>query len=168
MAMAEHPFVDRDMVFLSLPVDVLAGAFRPFSGETWECEPIDPVWVRDAVAAEDYEEENWQAVNHRTRFDRGFDDVTYHVRRIAYLVAHPDPAPLELEVEGGHLPGYPRRINLFDGNHRLGAAIIRKDGAMTVAVDAEHLEFVLGEFPEAVVLDGAACDNVPRPGPGAP
>lgn len=47
-----------------------------------------------------------------------------HIRRIAYMVIHKDSHPIHIDVG---LPGYSDKINIEDGNHRLAAAIFRKD-----------------------------------------
>jgi hypothetical protein len=64
-----------------------------------------------------------------------------HVRRIAYLVVHPDPTPVEIEMDSY---GYPI---IYDGNHRIAAAVCRGD--LTILADIsgfiDHIPSLLGD-----------------------
>ena len=52
---------------------------------------------------------------------------SWHVKRIAYLVSHPDPEPLVIR-QGVH----DVEPHLYDGYHRLAAAIFRGDKSIRV------------------------------------
>ena len=53
-----------------------------------------------------------------------------HAARIAYLVLNPDNNPIEIDVGIPSIGYYD--MNLVDGNHRLAAAIYRKDKTIMV------------------------------------
>lgn len=64
-----------------------------------------------------------------------------HVERIAYLVAHPDPAPIGIDVGVPSL-GYSPAWVVVDGNHRLAAALYRGDRLIRASLQGEHAALV--------------------------
>lgn len=151
---------------IAVPVGDLAAHCDPFDGEEWGCDPIDPDAVLRAAAQGRLERETWQTVNERERRNRAFDDVAWHVGRIAYLLVNVDPSPLELEVEA--VPGgarEARRVRMYAGNHRFAAAILRGDVEIRAKVPAEEIDDMLDLLPSARVV-GVGADPAavgPRP-----
>jgi hypothetical protein len=66
----------------------------------------------------------------------------YHIERVACLVAHPDNAPIEIDV-GCPVLNYTHDTDLLviDGHHRLAAAMIRGDKAILVTYGGQVSEF---------------------------
>lgn len=134
----------------------------PLSGEEWGCDPIDPVLVIDAAEHFEFETDDWQTVNRRNR-GRAFDHFRYHVRRLAFLYSHPDDTPIEIEVERYEDKA---RIRVYDGNHRLGSAILRGDVEIGIAVPMDDVEDFLSMVPTAV--PNAPRANSPTGAPADP
>lgn len=82
-----------------------------------------------------------------------FDDFRFHIRRMAFLYVNVDDAPIELELERFENK---TRLRVYDGNHRLGSAIVRGDAEIGVSVPAEDVDDFLSLMPTA----GAAPPNV--------
>lgn len=96
--------------------------FSPFDYTVWGGlnRPITREEVQKAIEEKDFRD---KPLGHQgLRID--------HIRRVAYLEAHPDPTPLSLDV------GDSSWI-VIDGNHRLGAAIFRGDETIEVEVSGE-------------------------------
>lgn len=75
-----------------------------------------------------------------------------HAARIAYLVNNPANDPLDIDVGVpalGHTVSWP----ILDGNHRLAAAILRKDKTILAEVG--------GQMDYARHLFGVDCDEDP-------
>jgi len=152
------PHADEDTVEAEVRVDDLARHCNPFDGQEWDCSPIPREEVLDRVARGELEFEPWQVVNIRHR-SAPLDDVSYHAGRIACLYANPDRSPLDIGMEG-HRDAYGdcRRVRLFDGNHRLAAAILRMDETVRVKVMEWELEALREFLPSLrVVGPGPAC-----------
>ncbi len=127
-------------------VSSLAEHIDPFDGFEWDCDAIDPDRVLAAVVANDLEEDNWQAVNRLNRH-RTFDDVGFHVRRIAYLYVNGGEGSLWIEIERFENR---RRPRIIDGNHRFAAAILRHDAYVEVSLSESDVADFREMFPEAV------------------
>lgn len=67
-------------------------------------------------------------------------DGIFHAERIAYLVKFKDDTPLQLDLPIPVLDYYPETI-LVDGNHRLAAAIYRKDLWVPIEFGGQDSEF---------------------------
>jgi hypothetical protein len=148
---------EEPMIDVEVSVADLARLCSPFDGHEWECDPIDPAEVLEAAAEEVFETESWQAVNSRHR-GIPFDDVGFHVGRLAYLYAHPDHNPVELEIEG-YVDRYGdyRRVRMHDGNHRLGAAMLREDEVIRARVPECFLEDLREFLPSLNVVEAVSC-----------
>jgi hypothetical protein len=108
---------------------------NPLTGWEWDCPPISPDAVRKALVAGQFQTKAWQQVNATLPRKQW---VQFHVERIAYLIAHPNQTPINVEVEAwtpdatryaprvidGH------RLRIIDGSHRLAAAFLRRDPTM--------------------------------------
>jgi hypothetical protein len=142
----EREITDVEMAEFAVPLPQLADRCNPLDGHEWDCDPIDPADVIDAADHQEFEQEHWQAVNQRHR-GTPFDDVTFHIRRMAFLYASVDNKPIELEVER-----FEGKVSLrvFDGNHRLGSAIIRGDADICVLVPCDDIGDFLAIFPSAL------------------
>jgi len=143
-----------EMVEAEVSVADLARHCDPFDGGEWDCDPIPRDQVLDCVEHGEFEFRSWQVVNSRRRAEP-LDDVAFHIRRLAYLYANPDPRPLDIGMEG-HKDAYGdyRRVRLFDGSHRLGAAILRREETVRVTVMEWELE-TMQEFLPTLQLVGA-------------
>jgi hypothetical protein len=132
------------MHFSVRPTDIGAHC-NPLSGTEWDCDPIDPALVLDAVKHEEFLTEDWQTVNRRNR-GLAFDHFKAHVRRMAFLYANPDDTPIELEIDRWENRA---RLRVYDGNHRLGSAIIRGDQDIVIRIPADDVETFLTMIPAA-------------------
>jgi len=148
---------DGPMIDIEVGVPDLARHCSPFDGHEWECDPIDQEEVLEAAAEGVFETESWQSVNSRNR-GRPFDDVGFHVGRLAYLFVHPDPTPVEIEIEG-YVDRYGdyRRVRMHDGNHRLGAAMLREDEVIRAQVPECFLEDLREFLPSLKVVGTVDC-----------
>lgn len=144
---------ERKMIELLVPIAELAAHCDPLSGEEWDCDPIDGSDVHEALVAMRFAVEPWQEVNKRHK-GRPFDDLSYHLERIAYFVAHPDDSPLELELEVDRWTRR-NRVRLYDGNHRFAAAMLGRGGEVRVIVDEEELDEMLRILPGARMVSAA-------------
>lgn len=98
----------------------------PFRSPCWLDRPITQREVRAALRAGNLVAESYSgSPSWNWPMDR-------HVARIAYLVVHPDPTPIEVDVGVPSL-GCPVEWPVFDGNHRLAAAIFRGDPYILVS-----------------------------------
>lgn len=133
------------MVRFNVPLASIRELCDPLSGEEWDCDPIDPALVLDAVEHQKFEEQDWQTINRENR-GHSFDHVEAHVRRMAFLVVNPDDTPIELEIER-----WENRVKLrvYDGNHRLGSAIIRGDGNIIANLPPDDVRAFLAMVPDA-------------------
>lgn len=59
-----------------------------------------------------------------------------HLRRIAYLVEHPDEKPIEIDVGVPCLNYYVDWI-IIDGNHRVAAALVRGDEFISASIGGQ-------------------------------
>ncbi len=137
-----------EQVRFEVQVTNLANHVDPLDGSEWDCDPIDPADVLQAVAERRFEAESWQVVNARCRA-RAFDEVKFHVQRIAYLMENPDEKPLIIEIEE-YLDR--KRLRMYDGSHRFAAAMLRGDVSVTIAVDAWAADKLLEMLPDAITL----------------
>lgn len=139
---------EAELVEFTVTLSDIANHCNPLDGNEWDCDPIDPGAVIDAAEHLEFETDDWQTVNQRHR-GQAFDDFTFHIRRMAFLYAHVDDGPIELEMERfeGKI-----RLKVYDGNHRLGSAIIRGDTEIGVLVPREDVEDFLVMFPTAAPM----------------
>ncbi len=140
---------DREMVRFNVPISDIHQLCDPLSGEEWDCDPIDPALVLDAVEHRDFEAEDWQTVNRKNR-GQSFDHFNAHVRRMAFLFVKPDDTPIELEIERWEDRV---RLRVYDGNHRLGVAIIRGDELIVANVPSDDIEAFLVMVPSATPVN---------------
>lgn len=141
----------------------LARACSPFDGEQWDCDPIDPTEVLAAARAGVTEREAWDSANERTRGPgSAFDHRGFHVRRMAHMLSRPEDAQgaLALAFEGyvDRLGRDTRRVFLLEGNHRLGAAMLRDaslPGDVEVVVEAAEFEDICRLLPSLARAPGA-------------
>jgi hypothetical protein len=118
---------------------------NPLDGQEWGCDPIDPAAVIDAAEHLEFETDDWQTVNQKNR-GRTFDDYKFHIGRMAFLYANPDGTPIEIELERFENK---TRLRVYDGNHRLGSAIVRADAEIGVSVPVDDVGDFLALMPKA-------------------
>ena len=119
--------------FWFVPVAAVARHVNPLRCPPWEdCPAMSRALVARFIATADLEARPWDwgrdAVSTVTTHMQRRDDRDehYHAKRVAYLVLNPSPVPIDLEIPAlgiGYYPEYP----VVDGNHRLAAAIYRRD-----------------------------------------
>lgn len=111
-----------DEYVFTVPVEALAAIYDPFESSPWfDIDSISPDAVAEAIERQDFD-----AGHHEPNIMKP-PSSDYHVRRIAYLVAHPDPEPIVV------VPNQEGSFELDDGFHRLAAAIYRGDPTIRVA-----------------------------------
>ncbi|MCS4089207.1 hypothetical protein [Rhizobium sp. BK176] len=143
---ADDPINGPETVEFSVPLSDIVAYCNPLDGQEWDCAPIEPAAVIDAANHQEFETEHWQEVNKRHR-GQAFDDFTFHIRRMAFLYANADSSSIELELDRFERK---MRLRVFDGNHRLGSAIIRDDAEIGVTVPLDDVEDFLAIVPSAV------------------
>jgi hypothetical protein len=136
---------------MAVPVRNLRAMNDPLATPPWtdrcgrRIAQIHVAEVESAIDRADISPSHWVE---KWSFSRG-----QHIARIAALVVDPDPTPIEIDVGfPGH--GYFTSWVIFDGNHRLAAAIVRRDQFITAHIrgDAAHVENVLGVVPQMRVV----------------
>lgn len=124
---------------VQIPVKKLQSICDPFANPPWGC----PHFGRKAVAG---------AIK-RQRFNaRPFSDghwnflfsSSYHTERIAYLAHHGWDDPIQMDVGVPSLHCYVD-WPVMDGNHRLAAAIYRKDATILACVGGD-IDYALELF----------------------
>lgn len=125
-----------------VPIESLKAILNPLDGEMWKVEAIDPQEVRDAADQGEFAELSWGQVKDELplEFHRLF-----HITRVAWLLGvkldGDDPHKLILTVSKD-------RVWLYDGNHRVAAAIVRGDDNIILHIADS------GEVDLAVLLPG--------------
>jgi len=127
---------------VAIAVSVLAAICDPFENP-WTGEKFSVEDVRQAVSDGRFLKSSWGASSAEwSRND--------HIERVAYLVVSPDRTPVEIDVGIPSLGVYVA-WPLTDGNHRLGAAVVRGDPHILAIVSGsvDHAERLLGaSLPE--------------------
>lgn len=110
-----------------VPVSEIRNIVDPLLGETWKCAPIAIAEVQTAVEQQKFRSESWNAVQQSVAPEQARD---FHIHRIAYLVHHgyDQEAPKIAVAHDGV------RTWIYDGNHRVAAAIIRGDAALDIVL----------------------------------
>ena len=114
-----------DEYIFNVSVSALSNIYDPFDRSPWDgVDKIDP----DEVVAGAVEK-SCRSIAHDDAMQNPLapPKQAYHVKRIAYLVAHPDPEPIVI------VPNVRGSFQLEDGWHRLAAAIYRGDAKIKVA-----------------------------------
>jgi len=119
-----HPDEEGRLIGL-LPLKRLA-EFNPFEISPWhDGEGVSIEGVKAAIEASRFENEPYSAV--KSVYDRSWG-AAKHEERIAYLVQNGSDEPIEIEFnspDGGS-------TSVYDGYHRLAAAIYRNDETIRV------------------------------------
>lgn len=131
----------------TVPVDDLRQIVNPLDGSHWQVRPLSVEEVEDAVSAGEFVELSWQEVS--AELPKPLHDL-FHIRRIAYLVEHP---PVESSEHKIILCMVNDEAWLYDGWHRLAAAIVRRDASITIYVNAAE-PLIAERLPSAVEASG--------------
>lgn len=124
-----------------MPVEELLAHWDPFSA--WDVPPVTHNEILDALAAGQLDDRPFDTMGHNAHASRD-EERGYHIRRIAWMIAHPDRNPIEIDIGAPSLGWHPTRhpFDFIDGNHRLCAAAIRGDATIDVGYGGE-----CGAFP---------------------
>lgn len=144
-----------------LPLARLTRVCNPFLDNPW-LQPVTKKAVATALIAGELEPRSYQTIRQHS------DTLQFHIARIAYLVVNGWQEAIDLDigcelmpVSYWRLPEHP----VVDGNHRLAAAIFRKDRFISATVSGDvDLAFKL--FRVCVIEGDHEC-NVPSCKKGA-
>jgi hypothetical protein len=124
-------YAASDYIF-TVPVNALAAIYNPFKASPWDgTSKLNPDAIASAI-----EQQDFSTVPHDDHMQNPLapPEQAYHVKRIAYLVAHPDPEPIVI------VPNIRGSFQLEDGFHRLAAAIYRHDATINIAFGGTHAQ----------------------------
>jgi len=135
-----------------VPVDDLLSYWNSFAA--WTRTPVERAEIERAI------EEGRSDPRPYDTMPIGPDDPCfrrYHVERIAWLVIHPDPSPVCIDVGAPSLGWHPTHgdFDFIDGNHRVCAAAYRGDPTIRVSYGGE-CDTMPALFPAGVVETTAA------------
>lgn len=108
--------------------------WNPFENCVWP-ELDKPITKAEVALAVDKKEYLLMPLNSQWYSDKP-PTRSQHIRRIAYLVTHPDIKPIEIDVGAPALNHYVNWI-IYDGNHRLAAAFFRGDTEIEVEASGQ-------------------------------
>ena len=131
------------MHYYEVSMDEILTQLNPLNGKMWKCAPIDIAEVMAAIKANDCELRPWSDV--KQTLDP-LQHRSYHIRRIAFLASSSAEVDKEDKIAIGIVPD---SIWIYDGNHRVAAAIVR--GKSTIkSVIASYDDTIIPEyFPSA-------------------
>jgi hypothetical protein len=124
----------------------LRACVDPLNGQTWKCDPIQAAEVIAALQEGDVEERSWNAV--KGDLDASLHRA-FHVARNAFLAAKPAETDDEHKVI---IAIGPDRIWVYDGNHRVAAAIVRGDATMRISIAPYDEAAIFKHLPSAKAL----------------
>lgn len=128
-----------------MPISELRQVVDPLDGSHWKVRPISPDEILEAIDAGAFVDISWQEVS--ATIPKELHDI-FHVRRIAHLVKN---APTESQEHKVMLCMVNDEAWLYDGYHRLAAAIVRGDTELTLSINAAE-ELIAARLPSAVEL----------------
>ncbi|WP_158670146.1 hypothetical protein [Bradyrhizobium guangdongense] len=127
-------------------IDELRACVNPLNGDMWKCAPIEEAEITQALEARDFEEKPWKEV--KETLDPSLHRA-FHVARIAYLASSPNKPDDDRPIVIGIAPD---RVWIYDGNHRIAAAMVRGDSTMKIGIAPYEEAAVLKHFPSAKKL----------------
>ena len=132
-----------------VPVAELQKHVDPLSGWLWGCDPITSDEIKAAAASQQFETDPWDKAKDQLQ---GPDGRDFHVRRIAHFVAN--GLPTDEHTVQLNLDKQPngREIGVPNGNHRIAAAIVRRDTEIAVTVYFFDVDDIARLLPGAVEL----------------
>ncbi len=126
-------------------VSELQAQVDPLSGDMWKCAPIPIDEVKAAMAAGRNCDVSWAVAGHEMPVELQRE---FHVRRIAWLAMQP-------VTDGDHpimVAIAPDRVWVYDGNHRIAAAIARGEMSLEIAIAPFEADAVARTFPSATAI----------------
>jgi hypothetical protein len=129
-----------------VPLDALE-PWNPFNNIVWHFDIDEPITIEEVEEAVEHEVTHPTPIKHREFLEdpspRGRED---HIARIAWFVMHGWDDAIELDVGVPALGCHVGWI-IQDGNHRLAAAIVRREDTITATIcgDWEHARELLGD-----------------------
>jgi hypothetical protein len=107
-----------------VPLATLAQHVDPLDGALWGCTRITSAEVNRAVADNSFQYEPWDMRKDQLQGPQSRD---FHIQRMAHFVAHGLPADEHsIRISLDQQPNG-NQIGIDNGNHRIGAALIRGD-----------------------------------------
>ena len=118
----------------------------PLDGKMWRCDPISEAEVLAAISHGVHEPMGWEEA--MSKIQTLEEARNFHINRIATLFG------MEMETPALMLINHEEEIkgHIFDGNHRVAAAYIRKDPTIRIIVAASEPSKVNITFPSAVLV----------------
>lgn len=114
----------------------------PLTGDMWKCPPITVEEVRAAMIAGVHDVRAWGLVKDQIAPEQ---HRAFHIARIAALarepIAHGDH-PILIAIA-------PDRVWVFDGNHRIAAALVRGQSTVRVRFAPSDPALIPATFPSA-------------------
>lgn len=130
------------MTDYELDVQELRAQVDPLSGDMWQCAPITIGEVRAAITSGVCEDRSWATVKDAIEPDQ---QRTFHIARIATLsrevIGHGDD-PIIIAIG-------PDSVWVYDGSHRIGAAIVRQQATLRVRLAPSDPALIPATFPSA-------------------
>ena len=125
-------FVKDDLSQVLFSVAKLRRVCDPFKDGVWDGVPLGRVVISQAIREGRLLGDSWDA-----RASGADWTWMMHVERVAFLVVHPDPKPIEVDVG---IPSLGCHVDwpVIDGNHRLAAALYRGDKTILVSPAGEE------------------------------
>ena len=132
--------MDDDSPFWMVPTRSLARRVNPLVNPPWHgCADCSRRAITAHIANGTAERRPWDWGDDPAQVDPDIDD-SFHASRVAFLVLHPDPHPVLVDVGVPALGFQPAHL-VFDGLHRLAAAIYRGDPWLAVDFSGSSEEF---------------------------
>jgi hypothetical protein len=136
------------MATYEIPSADLRRFVDPLDGSMWRCGPITEEEIESAKEAGLVEERCWNDVKDSMR------DMekarAFHIARIATLLDEVGQGNLVLVLENHTVD---IKCHIYDGNHRVAAAFVRRDPKIRIFIAASDAENILAVFPNAVCVE---------------
>jgi hypothetical protein len=115
----------------------------PLNGQMWKCDPIAVEEVKTAIGCRLFDKRPWKEV--KDVLDPA-EHRSYHIARIAFLAVNPAD---ENDQDKIALAIAPDRVWLYDGSHRVAAAIVRGDATLRLAIASYDDAAITSHLPSA-------------------
>ena len=114
-----------------LPLNRFKKLINPLRAPPWQgCVDCRRSTISKHIKNGTSESQPWDAGPNPAQNDHETDE-DFHSKRVAYLVINPSNRPIQIDVGVPSL-GFEPRYLVYDGNHRIAAAIYRRDEWLAV------------------------------------